>query len=455
MLSPMSPMYSDFPYDGHVFPVARTRAATRSPLRARHPSGRTRTSAGRSPESLCAHSNPAYVRLAPRPESSWICGSVSAPVRTGALALRAGVVASGTDEDRLRPRPPASIAHAAKARSTAARRRMWRGIRLVAPNAHARCRRRSRRRATRRARPRGRRRPRATRVLGAHDREHPEAEVEDVLHLVVARRRRRAGSRRRSAARPMCPRATTASQRSGSTRARLPGMPPPVTCANACTSTVAGAASASRARRSRSAGAARRRASGARPATRARRGRGRRGRGAQRARASSRCSAGPGSRSRRCGRRRARRCGSTSAALDDADREADEVELTRLHAGRDAPTSRRRAARTARCAAAVGDAGDDLVDLLGHEPADRDVVEEEQRLGALHRDVVDRHRDAVDADRVAAVREPGDQRLRADAVGRRHEQRIAVPLPVDARTARRSRRCRRRPRAGTSSARAP
>ena len=27
--------------------------------------------------------------------------------------------------------------------------------------------------------------------------------------------------------------------------------------------------------------------------------------------------------------------------------------------------------------------------------------------------------------------EPGDQRLRADAVGRRHEQRIAVALPVD------------------------
>ena len=41
-----------------------------------------------------------------------------------------------------------------------------------------------------------------------------------------------------------------------------------------------------------------------------------------------------------------------------------------------------------------------LVDLLGHERADRDVVEEEQRLRALRRDVVDRHRDAVDADGV-------------------------------------------------------
>ena len=58
-------------------------------------------------------------------------------------------------------------------------------------------------------------------------------------------------------------------------------------------------------------------------------------------------------------------------------------------------------------AAAFGDTGDELVDLLGHERADRDVVEEEQRLGALGGDVVDRHRDAVDADRVAAVRRAG------------------------------------------------
>ena len=87
-----------------------------------------------------------------------------------------------------------------------------------------------------------------------------------------------------------------------------------------------------------------------------------------------------------------------------------------------------------RLAATVGDTGDDLVDLFGHEPADRDVVEEEQRFGALHRDVVDRHRDAVDADGVVAVREPGDQRLRADAVGRRHEQRVAVAASSRRRT---------------------
>ena len=63
--------------------------------------------------------------------------------------------------------------------------------------------------------------------------------------------------------------------------------------------------------------------------------------------------------------------------------------------------------RAPRLAAALGDTGDELVDLLGDELADRDVVEEEQRLRALRGDVVDRHRDAVDADRVAAVRRAG------------------------------------------------
>ena len=81
--------------------------------------------------------------------------------------------------------------------------------------------------------------------------------------------------------------------------------------------------------------------------------------------------------------------------------------------------------------ASLGYPRDDLVDLLGHEFADRDVVEEEQRLRALRGDVVDRHRDAVDTDRVATVREPGDERLRADAVGGRDQQRISETLPVD------------------------
>src|SRR4030095_7188659 len=42
------------------------------------------------------------------------------------------------------------------------------------------------------------------------------------------------------------------------------------------------------------------------------------------------------------------------------------------------------------------DAGHDLADLLRHELAHRDVVEEEQGLGAVRGDVVDGHRNTVD-----------------------------------------------------------
>ena len=88
-------------------------------------------------------------------------------------------------------------------------------------------------------------------------------------------------------------------------------------------------------------------------------------------------------------------------SLDHTHREADEVELARLHR---VGVLRHLAAdeRAAGLPAALGDTGDDLVDRLGHELADRHVVEEEERLGTLRRDVVDRHRDAVDADRVVA-----------------------------------------------------
>ena len=220
-------------------------------------------------------------------------------------------------------------------------------------------------------------------------------------------------------------------------------MPPPVTCANACTSTCRaqlehrGRVDHARAR------AARRRASGARRPTRARRARGRRGRAARVGRASSRCSADPGSRCRRSRRPAARRAGRIVAPLDHADREADEVELARLHEVRGAPTSRRRAARSRPRGTRRATPATIVVDDLRDELADRDVVEEEQRLGALRGDVVDRHRDAVDADRVVPAGEPGDHRLRADAVGRRHEHRVVASLARRARRARRSRRCRR------------
>ena len=69
---------------------------------------------------------------------------------------------------------------------------------------------------------------------------------------------------------------------------------------------------------------------------------------------------------------------------------------------------------------------DELGDALGHEPADRDVVEERERLGAGAHDVVGAHRDEVDADRVEAADRLGDRGLGPDAVGRGDEERLAV-----------------------------
>ena len=60
----------------------------------------------------------------------------------------------------------------------------------------------------------------------------------------------------------------------------------------------------------------------------------------------------------------------------------------------------------------------------GSSLPDRDVVEEEQRLGALAHEVVDAHGDEVDADRVEPADGLRDQRLGADAVGGRHEHRV-------------------------------
>ncbi len=53
---------------------------------------------------------------------------------------------------------------------------------------------------------------------------------------------------------------------------------------------------------------------------------------------------------------------------------------------------------------------------------DRQVVQEEQRLGAGAHDVVGAHRDQVDADRVQPSGQPRDLELGADAVGRGGEQ---------------------------------
>ena len=111
-------------------------------------------------------------------------------------------------------------------------------------------------------------------------------------------------------------------------------------------------------------------------------------------------------------------------ALGHTHREAHEVEVARRHGirvlGHLAADERAAGAPTS-----IGDATDDRVDHLRHQLADGDVVEEEERLGTLRRNVVG-GTDQVDADRVVPVHHPGDQRLRTDAVGGRHHHRIAL-----------------------------
>ena len=73
----------------------------------------------------------------------------------------------------------------------------------------------------------------------------------------------------------------------------------------------------------------------------------------------------------------------------------------------------------------------DRGDLVRHDLAAGDVVEQEQRLGAAGHQVVDDHRDQVDADRVVDVHLLRDDQLGADAVGRGGEQRLLVLVHVE------------------------
>jgi hypothetical protein len=78
--------------------------------------------------------------------------------------------------------------------------------------------------------------------------------------------------------------------------------------------------------------------------------------------------------------------------------------------------------------AAFGDAFDHGGGGIHVELAAGEVVEEEQRLGALHQDVVDAHGDQVLADGVVAVPVEGQLELGADAVGAGDQHRLAIFL---------------------------
>ena len=88
-------------------------------------------------------------------------------------------------------------------------------------------------------------------------------------------------------------------------------------------------------------------------------------------------------------------------ALDDADAEAGEVVVAAVvDAGQLGGLAADQ--RAAGLPAALGDAGDHARGDVDVERAGREVVEEEQRLGAGDEHVVDAHRDEIDADRVVA-----------------------------------------------------
>ena len=104
------------------------------------------------------------------------------------------------------------------------------------------------------------------------------------------------------------------------------------------------------------------------------------------------------------------------------------------------PACRQPSAMPATTARAVAD-----VELAGGE-----IVQEEQRLGALHQQVVDAHGDEIDADGVVPAGLDGDLELGADAVVGGDQDRVLEAGRASGRTARRSRRDRHPRPAGAS-----
>jgi hypothetical protein len=112
-------------------------------------------------------------------------------------------------------------------------------------------------------------------------------------------------------------------------------------------------------------------------------------------------------------------------ALHHTHRKAGQVVLARRvqvrQLGRLAPHQ-----RAAGLSAPLGDPGHHPLDARRLDARGADVVQEVERLGAVHEHVVDPHGDQVDADGVVAIRLEGDLELAADAVGRRDQHRLRV-----------------------------
>ncbi len=137
------------------------------------------------------------------------------------------------------------------------------------------------------------------------------------------------------------------------------------------------------------------------------------------------------------------------AAVHGADAEAGEVEvLARVHARHLGGLAAHQ--RRASLPAALGDAGHHARGGRHVELAGGEIVQEQQRLGALRQEVVDAHGDQVDPDSVDQPGLDGDHQLGADAVRGRDQQRIVVAggLQVEQRPEAAQRRIGARPARG-------
>ena len=85
---------------------------------------------------------------------------------------------------------------------------------------------------------------------------------------------------------------------------------------------------------------------------------------------------------------------------------------------------------TARASASLGDPFHQGGHPLGHDPAHREVVQEEERFGARAHHVVGTHRHQVDAHRVQTTGCPSDLELRAHPVGGRGQEAV-TPDPEE------------------------
>ena len=113
--------------------------------------------------------------------------------------------------------------------------------------------------------------------------------------------------------------------------------------------------------------------------------------------------------------------------FDDADTKPGEIEISRLVHARHFRGFAANQRATGQ-AAALGNAADYAFRLGQFEFTGGVVVEEKQRLGAQHGDIVGAHRHQVDADAVEFVEIDREFQLGADAVGAGHQQRLPITL---------------------------